>query len=74
MTIQKDYDFYDLVKDCWSGAKDTLATIEQNNKENELMWLLEECFVDRIPTLTEVNDMLWFDDDFICENLGIDID
>lgn len=70
MEIKKDYNFNDLKKNSWSGAIDTLETIEENEKEEELMTLLENTFED-VPTETEVNDFLWFDNDFIFEELGI---
>ena len=70
MEIKKDYNFDDLRNNCWSGAVDTLETIEENEKEEELMALLEDTFED-VPTETEVNDFLWFEDDFIFEELGI---
>ena len=74
MRIYKDYDFDDLTNSCWSGALDTLNTIQENNKEEELMSLLSlDCFSD-IPDLTEVNDLLWFEDEWIFEMLGIDTD
>lgn len=73
MEIKKDYNFNDLKKNSWSGAIDTLETIEENEKEEELMTLLENTFED-VPTETEVNDFLWFDDDFIFEELGIEVE
>ena len=71
MEIKKDYDFDDLRKECWSGATDTLEIIEKNDKEEELMELLLENFGDEIPTMTEINDFLWFEDEFIFEQLSI---
>lgn len=51
MRIYKDYDFDDLFNDCWGGAMDTLRTISENDKEEELMALLSsDCFL-RCPTL-----------------------
>lgn len=70
MEIKKDYSFNDLKENSWSGAINTLTTIEENGKEEELMALLEYTFED-VPTETEINDFLWFDDDFIFEELGI---
>jgi hypothetical protein len=35
------------------------------------MNLIQECFEFETPTLTEVNDLLWFEDRFIFERLGI---
>ena len=70
MEIKKDYDFEDLKRNSWSGAINTLEKIEENEKEEELMQLLEYTFED-VPSETEVNDFLWFDDDFIFKELGI---
>lgn len=71
MEIKNDYSFEDLRDNCWSGAIDTLDKVEEEGKEEELMDLLEEVFSGDIPTLTEVNDYLWFEDDEIFERLEI---
>lgn len=74
MYIKHDMDFNDLMNNCWSGAIDTLKTIEEHDKEDELMEHLEDIFgscFDNIPTMTEVNDYLWFEDDVIFEALEI---
>ena len=65
-------DFRTLKNNSWSGALDTLKDIEEADKEDELMYLLEEVFADTIPTETEVNDFLWFERDYIYESLGLD--
>lgn len=69
--VKKELNFEDLKDECWSGAVDTLQKIEEEGKEDELMDLLQDVFTD-IPTKTELNDFLWFDDDYIYEALGID--
>lgn len=69
ITIQKELDFYDLLEECWSGAINTLETIENNNKEEEFMDLLNEM---DMSTLTEINDFLRFDETYIYDCLGID--
>lgn len=74
MYIKQDMDFNDLTENCWSGAVDTLRTIEENDKEDELITHLEEKWLDEIPTITEVNDYLWFESEFIFECLGISED
>lgn len=74
MYIKKEYDFSDLMNDCWSGAVDTLKTIEEHDKENELMAHLEEYFFCEVPSMTEINDYLWFSDYNIFECLGISED
>lgn len=74
MYIKQDMDFNDLMNNCWSGAIDTLKTIEEHDKEDELMVHLESIMsedIGNIPTMTEINDYLWFDSDFIFESLGI---
>ena len=72
--IQMELDFSDLQKQCWSGAVDTLNKIEEERKEDEFMSYLEEIFFmngSEIPTMTELNDYLWFDADQIFEDLGM---
>lgn len=71
MEIKKDYSVYHLYCESWGGARDTLSTIIKHNKEDEFMDLFSEVFYDTIPSLTEVNDWLWFDDDYILEILEI---
>lgn len=74
MYIKQEMDFNDLMNNCWGGAIDTLNTINEWNKENELMEHLKDVFssyFDIVPTMTEVNDYLWFEDKDIFEALGI---
>ena len=70
MYIKNDFDFEDLKENCWSGALYTLKVIEENEKEERLMDFLQVEFSE-VPTMTEVNDFLWFEDDFIFEVLEI---
>ena len=56
--------------DAWSGAKDTKATIIENNKSADFDYLIEELYPDGLSE-TALNDLLWFDDAFIFESLGI---
>ena len=65
-------DFITLKNNSWSGALDTLKDIEEADKEDELMYLLEEVFTDTIPTEIEVNNFLWFERNYIYESLGLD--
>ena len=70
------YSFNDLYDSSWSGAIDTLKTIMENDKEDELLDLINEVLsgypngLDR----TQLNDYLWFDRDDIYEILGIEED
>ena len=72
MEIRKEInDFYALADMVWSGAVDTIADIQNANKEDEFMNFLEEVFCDEVPTDTAVNDFIWFERDYIYENLGL---
>lgn len=70
ITIKQELDFYDLLDMCWSGAIDTLITIENHNKKDDLMYLLDETITED-TTLTDINDILRFDSEWILEQLGI---
>ena len=64
--------FYDLMRECWSGALDTLKDIEEADKQEELMDLIIMVFeMDEVIDLTKLNDFLWFDRDYIYEELGL---
>lgn len=56
--------------DAWSGAKDTKETILENNKGEEFDSLIEELYPDGLSE-TQLNDILWFDSEWIYESLGI---
>ena len=74
ITVRRELDFNDLMDECWSGALDTLKTISENDKEEELMSLLALDAFGEMPDLCEVNDLLWFDDEWVFEMLGIKTD
>ena len=63
--------FHELADMVWSGAVDTIADIQNANKEDEFMNFLEAVFCDEVPTDTDVNDFIWFERDYIYENLGL---
>lgn len=72
MEIRKEInDFYALADMVWSGAVDTIKDIQNTNKEDEFMNFLEAVFCDEVPTDTEVNDFIWFERDYIYENIGL---
>lgn len=73
MEVKKEIsNFWELKENSWSGALDTLKDIENADKEDELMQLLEEVYADgETPTETDVNDFLWFEREFIYENVGL---
>ena len=69
ITVKNEMSFNDLMNNCWSGAINTLKKIKEEGKEEELMMLLEEITSD--PSMTDINDILWFKDKMIFEYLGI---
>ena len=53
----------------WSGGKDTLETLTDNQIER-VQEFIEECYPDGVEDL-QLNDFLWFERDFIaCDILG----
>lgn len=70
--VKDEFTFNDLKRQCWSGAIDTLEKIEEHGKETELMQLIDDIFASEVPTLTSINDFLWFDSDFVFESLNIE--
>ena len=56
--------------DAWCGGKDTLWAVIDAGKIAQLDMLAEEMFPEGC-TDTELNDWLWFDSDFIFENVGL---
>ena len=64
MEVKRELDFDDLDRFFWSGAKDRWDDATDDQKER--VWdLIQEVFMDEIPTETEVNDFVWFECDDI---------
>ena len=57
----------------WAGAIDTYSIINYHNKLDELDDLITECYPDGL-TQTELNDILWFDSEWVLSSLGIEVD
>lgn len=55
----------------WSGAVYTFDKIDAADKLNQLEALLEELYPDGIEE-TQLNDLLWFDSEWLFECLGIE--
>ena len=55
----------------WSGAKDTLNKLIELDKCDDLEFILEDLYPNGL-TDTQLNDILWFDDEWIYETLGIE--
>ena len=56
--------------EAWCGAKSTKQTIVDNDKEEEFDMLIDELYPDGIEE-TQLNDILWFDSEWVYEMLGI---
>jgi len=53
----------------WSGAVETLERIKYLGLEDSFNNLIEELYPDGIDE-TQLNDILWFEEDWIFEMLG----
>jgi len=60
--------------EAWSGGKDTLETIVRAGKAAELENLLMETEPADGWSDTAINDVLWFESDWLFEMLGISED
>jgi len=56
--------------DAWSGAVETKERIIKEGKEDEFDNLINELYPDGLSE-TALNDLLWFEEDFLFEHLGI---
>lgn len=56
----------------WSGAKDFVSYLTLEELET-LESIIEDIYPETIDATT-LNDMFWFDQDTLCEWLGLDID
>ena len=56
--------------EAWEGAKQTLQKIREAGKVEDLEMLLDDLFPDGIDDV-KLNDILWFDNDWIFESLGM---
>ena len=55
----------------WSGAKNTLNKLIELDKCEDLEFILDDLYPDGL-TDTQLNDILWFEDEWIFETLGIE--
>lgn len=55
----------------WSGAKDTIVEVRKAKKIDELQTYIEEAFSREMPTATQLNDYVWFNQENIYKVLGI---
>jgi len=68
MKVHSDISVLNL--NAWSGAVDTQKRIIDEGLCDEFDSLIEELYPDGL-TDTQLNDILWFEEDWIFESLGI---
>lgn len=73
ITLKQELSFFDLTNQCWCEALDTLRTIEELSMEDDLMELLQQ-YSNAETTLTDINDLLRYDQEWIYYKLGIEED
>ena len=56
--------------EAWSGAVYTINRVREEGKCGELQYVLEELYPDGM-TETQLNDLLWFEREWLYETLGI---
>ena len=69
MKVYKELDLATF--EAWSGAVETLETIKEHEKIEDLECMLEDIYPDGIGE-TLLNDILWFDSEDLFETLGIE--
>ena len=57
----------------WSGPVDTKNLIISLGLEEEFEMLIDELYEEGL-TDTQLNDLLWFESDWILENLGVEVE
>lgn len=73
MTVYREVTEFDF--EPWSGARNTWEKIQDAGKEEEFFDALYDLFGgDEYVEETRVNDLLWFEPDFVLDFLGIEED
>ena len=55
----------------WSSAKEHKFTYEELVM---LEYTFEDLYYNTPPTETEINDMFWFEEQFLCDSIGLKFD
>lgn len=67
MIINKNIDLKNFK--FWAGAGDFADLLTLDELE-QIEFNLEDLFHDKTPSETDINDLFWFEEDFICEMIG----
>lgn len=67
-------DFQELKNESWSGAIARLDEIEEQGKEDEFLALVNDLIScsENGWTDTQLNDFIWFDDEWYFQELGME--
>lgn len=71
MKVFDEMNWNDVFASSWSGAKDTAERLQEEGKGDAFVELIEELYPDGISRV-DLNDLMWFDRDWIYESLGMD--
>ena len=55
----------------WSGAEQHEFTYTELK---ELEFCLEDLYHEKHPSETDINDLFWFEEEFLCECIGLDFE
>ena len=72
LEVKQEVDFNDLLDKCWGQAVTNLKEIEDAGYEGELMSFLEEWSEGRPVDITDLNDLLAYDWEYVYEIIGMD--
>ena len=62
MFVKTEIDNFNAIAEmAWSGAIQVCQKIIQQEREAEAMCIIEEVFLEEIPTETQLNDFIWFE-------------
>lgn len=71
MNVTIDISEYELEDYLWSGGKETWREIVEKDKETDFFDYIEDLFTCDPPTITEINDLLWFERDTVLKDIGV---
>lgn len=68
--VSDEMNWNEVFKTAWSGARYAAERLQEEGKGEEFVDLIEELYPDGIDR-TVLNDIMWFDRDWIYESLGM---
>lgn len=68
-----EFTFDALRKELWQGGSIAIEEIARQGKQNEFMDFLTKRYCVLFPTITEINDLLWFQTAKVYKSLGIEV-